>query len=70
MARFDSAVIRDPELLPLTSMVFLEDKKEMREESEGRITLDPLVCTKEGKARLGEVRLGKVLAVLIVFSWC
>ncbi|XP_063840156.1 axotactin-like isoform X3 [Scylla paramamosain] len=44
LARSDIAVITQPDLMPLTSMVFLEDKKGMREESEGRITLGPLIC--------------------------
>ncbi|KAG0727256.1 Contactin-associated protein like 5-3 [Chionoecetes opilio] len=47
LARFDAAEIRDPTLLPLTSMVFLEDQEAMKEESEGRITLGPLTCTKK-----------------------
>ncbi|XP_045118291.1 contactin-associated protein-like 5 [Portunus trituberculatus] len=45
LARSDVAVITQPDLIPLKSMVFLEDKKSMREESEGRITLGPLTCT-------------------------
>lgn len=48
MSRFDEAVFSDPETLPITSMVFLSYEQGQREESEGRITLGPLTCAKEG----------------------
>ncbi|XP_042204036.1 uncharacterized protein LOC121853752 isoform X3 [Homarus americanus] len=49
LPRTDKGTLRDPEHLPITSMVFLQDPRE-KEDTEGLITLGPLKCIKEASA--------------------
>lgn len=63
MGRSDVAVFTDPKKIPLTSMVFLAYNQGLKEESEGRFTLGPLKCEKEG---VFSISLDPLLLLLVV----